>query len=181
MLNLSYLIVPVVAVIALAGCVPVASPVEPDSEPTPSAEPADTVRPWGESDAELFAVGDWQCTLFLDGAELPYGVTISVDEAGLYSVDVGGSGAFQNFSLTVAEGEVLALGEPGEIDTEVGQTARVEGIPTDLPAAGESVTISRFPQGSSEADIVATVTVDGDTVTVQNPTFGADEMTCARS
>ena len=180
----SFIVLPVITLLALSGCVPTpaASP-EPASSPEPSetAETAAAPRPWGESPVEQFAVGSWQCRLFLDGAELPYGVAIAVSGDGLYSVEVGGSGAFQNFSLTVADGETLALGEPGEVDAEVGQTARVEGIPTELPAAGESVTISRFPEGASDADVVATVSLDGDIVTVKNPTFGADEMSCARS
>lgn len=180
----SLIVLPTITLLALSGCVPTpASSPDPASSPEPSAveETAAAPRPWGESPVEQFAVGSWQCRLFLDGAELPYGVAIAVSGDGLYSVEVGGSGAFQNFSLTVAEDEVLALGEPGEVDAEVGQTARVEGIPTELPAAGESVTISRFPEGASDADIVATVTLDGDVVTVKNPTFGADEMSCARS
>lgn len=173
-------LVPVVVVIALSGCAPTATPST-EAEPSASAEAPVEARPWGDSPVEQFAVGAWQCDLSLDGAALPYGVSISVDDAGLYSVEVGGSGAFQNFSLTVADDEVLALGEPGDVDTEVGQTARIEGIPQELPADGESVTISRFPEGATEADIVATISVEGDTVIVTNPTFGADEMTCSRS
>ena len=179
--NVSYLVIPVLALAALTGCVPVASPVETGAEPSPSAAPEAAPRPWGDSEVESFAVGSWQCKLFLDGAELPYGVAITVDEAGLYSVEVGASGAFQNFSLTVVADEVIALGEPGEVDAEVGQAARLEGIPTDLPAPGEAVTISRFPEGSTKADIVASVSVDGDVVTVENPTFGADQMSCTRA
>lgn len=155
---------------------PTAEPASPTATETTAA-----ARPWGETPAEQFAVGSWQCQLFLDGGELPYGVAIAVDESGLYSVEVGGSGAFQNFSLTVADGEVLSLGEAGEVDTATGETARIEGFPTDLPGAGETVTVSVFPGDATEADIVATASVAGDVVTVLNPTFGADEMTCARS
>lgn len=175
------LVLPVITLLALTGCVPDPAPVDAPTEAAPTEEAPAAPRPWGGSEVETFAVGSWQCQLFLDGAELPYDVAIAVDAAGLYSVEVGGSGAFQNFSLTVAENEVLALGEPGEVDTEVGQTARIEGVPTELPAAGESVTISRFLEGASDPDFAATVSVEGDIVTVLNPTFGADEMVCARS
>lgn len=173
---------PIVALLALSGCVPTptSAPTAKPESPT-ATETTAAPRPWGDTPAEQFAVGSWQCQLFLDGAELPYGVAIAVDESGLYSVEVGGSGAFQNFRLTVADDEVLALGEAGEIDTEVGQTARVEGVPTELPAAGETVTISRFLEGETEPDFAATVSLEGDVVTVLNPTFGADEMMCTRA
>jgi len=180
----SLILVPAIALLALSGCVPTPTAGS-SSEPSTAAEsptaPAAAPRPWGETPAEQFAVGSWQCQLFLDGAELAYGVAIAVDEAGLYSVEVGGSGAFQNFTLTVADDEAFAFGEAGEIDSEVGQTARIEGIPAELPAAGESVTISRFLDGESEPDFAATVSVEGDVVTVKDPTFGADEMVCTRS
>ncbi|MFM2352651.1 MAG: hypothetical protein RLZZ608_57 [Actinomycetota bacterium] len=173
------ILVPAVALLALSGCAPTAAPSTDADSSAPVVAPVEE-RPWGDTPVEQFAVGAWQCDLSLDGAALPYGVSINVDEAGLYSVEVGGSGAFQNFRLTVADDEVLALGEAGEVDTEVGQTARVEGIPQELPADGESITISRFPEGATEADIVATLSREGDTVIVTNPTFGADEMSCTR-
>ena len=180
----SLIFVPAISLLALSGCVPTptaSSSPEPATATESPAETASAPRPWGDTPAEQFAVGSWQCQLFLNGAELPYGVAIAVDESGLYSVEIGGSGAFQNFRLTVADDEVLALGEAGEIDTEVGQTARVDGVPAELPAAGETVTISRFLEGETEPDFAATVSLEGDVVTVLNPTFGADEMTCTRS
>lgn len=163
--------------LALAGCVP--APAEPTESPSETA-PAATPRAWGETPAEQFAVGTWQCGLFLEGAELPYGVSLTMSPEGLYSIEIDGSGAFQNFSTTVADGQVLVVGEPGEIDAAVGSTATVDGFPTEVPGEGESVTITATPGGEGAPEFSVTVSVEGDTVVLENPTFGADRAECVR-
>lgn len=146
----------------------------------PSA-PSPTPRAWGLSPAEAYSVGTWDCTLSLNGADLPYGVVITMSDSGAYSVDIGGSGVLQNYSMTVADGDVLAFGEPGSPEGDLGKVARVEGFPAELPAPGESVTISRYPDGADSPDMQFTVSVDADVVHVENPTFGADAMDCRRA
>lgn len=163
--------------LSLAGCVP--APAEPAASSSPS-DAAQAPRAWGETPAEQFVVGDWECALFLEGAALPYGVGLSMSADGVYSIEIDGSGAFQNFRATVAGGQVLVVGEAGEIDAAVGSTATVEGFPADLPAAGESVTITATPDSAGAPEFTVTASVEGDTVVLENPTFGADRAECTR-
>lgn len=176
-MRIPLVVVAVAVPLALAGCVP--TPAEPSASPS-VAETVAAPRAWGETPAEQFAVGTWQCALSLDGAALPYGVSLSMSEDGLYSIEIDGSGAFQNFSTTVADGQVSVVGEPGDIDAAVGLTATVDGFPAEVPGDGESVTIVATPGGEGAPEFTVTASVEGDTVILENPTFGADRAECVR-